>query len=68
MKKFYLAYEQSILFFSIVTYLMSFMFIFNDELQSNGWYSILWIAQFIILGVIIAKRSIKKGWKWPERF
>jgi len=67
MKKFYLAFEQSILFLLTVTYLMSFMFIFDEQMRSTNWMGIVWFLQFVILGTALALYSIKKGWKWPER-
>ena len=67
MKKFYLTFEQSILFLLTVTYLMSFMFIFDEQMRSTNWMGIVWFLQFVILGTALALYGIKKGWKWPER-
>jgi steroid 5-alpha reductase family enzyme len=67
MKKWYLEFEQVILFFSVITYLMSFMFIFDEQMRSTNWMVIVWFLQFVILGTALALYGIKKGWKWPER-
>lgn len=67
MKKWYKEYEQTILFLSTVTYLISFMFVFDDQLRNTSWMGLVWISQFFILGTALALYGIKKGWKWPER-
>ena len=67
MKNWYLEFEQVILFFSVITYLMSFMFVFDEQMRSTNWMVIVWFLQFVILGTALALYGIKKGWKWPER-
>ena len=67
LKQFYLKAEQVILFYVVIIYLMGFMFIFNEQMATTNWMGILWIAQFIILGTLLAKKSKQKGWIWPHR-
>jgi hypothetical protein len=67
MKKWYLEFEQTILFLSTITYLMSFMFVFDEQMRTTNWMGIVWLLQFFILGTALALYGIKKGWKWPER-
>jgi hypothetical protein len=67
LNKWFLEFEQTILFFSTITYLMSFMFIFDEQMRTINWMGLVWIAQFIILGLLLAKRSKQKGWTWPSR-
>ena len=67
MKKWYLEFEQTILFLSTITYLMSFMFVFDEQMRTTNWMGAVWFLQFFVLGSALAFYSIKKGWKWPER-
>jgi FtsH-binding integral membrane protein len=67
LKEWYLALEQAILFSLVVAYLMSFIFIFDEQMRNTEWMGLIWIAQFIILGLLLAKRSKQKGWVWPSR-
>ena len=67
MKKWYLEFEQTILFFSTITYLISFMFVFEEQMRTTNWMGSVWLLQFFILGTALALYGIKKGWKWPER-
>jgi len=67
LNKWFLEFEQTILFLSTITYLMSFMFIFDEQMRTTNWMGLVWIAQFIILGLLLAKRSKQKGWTWPSR-
>ena len=67
MKKWYLEFEQTILFLSTITYLMSFMFVFDEQMRTTNWMGAVWLLQFFILGTALALYGIKKGWKWPER-
>ena len=67
LNKWFLEFEQTILFLSTITYLMSFMFIFDEQMRTTNWMGLVWIAQFIILGLLLAKRSKQKGWAWPSR-
>jgi len=67
MKKWYLEFEQTILFFSTITYLISFMFVFEEQMRTTSWMGLVWLLQFFILGTALALYGIKKGWKWPER-
>ena len=67
MKKWFFEYEQTILFLSTVVYLMSFMFVFDDQMRNTNWMGIVWLLQFFVLGSALAFYGIKKGWKWPER-
>jgi uncharacterized membrane protein HdeD (DUF308 family) len=67
LNKWFLEFEQVILFLSAVTYLMSFMFIFDEQMRTTSWMGLVWIAQFIILGLLLVKRSKQKGWIWPSR-
>ena len=67
LNKWFLEFEQTILFLSTITYLMSFMFIFDEQMRTTSWMGLVWIAQFIILGLLLVKRSKQKGWIWPSR-
>jgi preprotein translocase subunit SecG len=67
LNKWFLEFEQVILFLSTITYLMSFMFIFDEQMRTTNWMGLVWIVQFIILGLLLAKRSKQKGWTWPSR-
>jgi hypothetical protein len=67
LNKWFLEFEQTILFFSTITYLMSFMFIFDEQMRTINWMGLVWIAQFITLGLLLSKRSKQKGWTWPSR-
>jgi hypothetical protein len=67
LKQFYLEAEQVILFYGLVTYLMGFLFIFDEQMRNTGWMGLIWIAQFIILGLLLVKKSKQKGWIWPSR-
>ena len=67
LNKWFLEFEQAILFLSTVAYLMSFMFIFDEQMRTTNWMGLVWRAQFIILGLLLVKRSKQKGWKWPSR-
>ena len=66
-KQFYLMYEQAILLNLIVAYLVGFMFIFDKQLRNTEWVGALWVSQFVILGLLLVKRSKQKGWIWPHR-
>jgi hypothetical protein len=66
-KKFYKEFEQVILFYSIVIYLIGFMFIFNNEMSNTDWMGVLWVIQFFGLGTLLGLYSRKKGWRWPQR-
>jgi hypothetical protein len=67
-KKIYKEFEQVILFFSVITYLISFMFYFDDEMRNTSWMSILWLIQFFGLGTLLGLYGRKKGWRWPKRY
>ena len=67
LKKWYLAFEQAILFNLVVAYLMSFMFVFDEQMRNTEWMGLVWITQFVILGLLLVKRSKQKGWTWPSR-
>ena len=67
-KKFYQEFEQVILFFSLVTYLIGFMFYFDNEMRNTDWVALLWLIQFFGLGTLLGLYSRKKGWRWPKRY
>jgi hypothetical protein len=67
LKQFYLEAEQVILFYGLVTYLVGFLFIFDEQMRNTEWMGLIWIAQFIILGLLLVKKSKQKGWIWPSR-
>jgi hypothetical protein len=66
-KKIYKEFEQVILFYSVVIYLISFMFVFDYQMRNTDWMVILWLVQFFGFGTLLGLYSIKKGWKWPQR-
>jgi hypothetical protein len=66
-KKFYTVFEQAILLNLVIAYLISFMFVFNEQIRNTEWMGLIWISQFIILGILLVKRSKQKGWTWPSR-
>jgi hypothetical protein len=67
-KKFYQEFEQVILFFSLITYLIGFMFYFDNEMRNTSWVALLWLIQFFGLGTLLGLYSRKKGWRWPIRY
>jgi uncharacterized membrane protein len=60
LKQFYLKNEQTLLFSSIVIYLFSLLFILNN----SEWKEILWVLQFVGLGLLLVFKGKQKGWKW----
>jgi hypothetical protein len=66
-KKFYTVFEQAILLNLVIAYLISFMFVFDEQIRNTEWMGLIWISQFIILGILLVKRSKQKGWAWPSR-
>lgn len=67
-KRIYREFEQVILFFSLLGYLIGFMFYFDNEMRTTNWMGILWIVQFFTLSTILGLYGRKKGWKWPSRY
>jgi len=67
LKELYLAVEQALLFNLVIAYLMGFMFIFDEQMRNTEWMGLVWIFQFVILGLLLVKRSKQKGWDWPSR-
>jgi hypothetical protein len=67
MKKWFLTYEQVILFYTVIIYLISFMFIFDEQMRTTEWMGLVWIVQFFGLGTWLGLRGRKKGWIWPSR-
>jgi uncharacterized membrane protein HdeD (DUF308 family) len=67
LKKWYLVLEQTILFNLVVAYLISFIFIFDEQMRNTEWMGLVWIVQFIILILLLVKKSKQKGWTWPSR-
>jgi hypothetical protein len=67
-KKFYKEFEQAILFYSLVTYLIGFMFYFDNEMRTTDWMGPLWIIQFFTLGTLLGLYSRTKNWRWPKRY
>jgi amino acid transporter len=67
MKNWFLKYEQVILFFSLVFYMVALTVIFDYELKNTNWAWILWVIQFFGLSTLLGLRGIKKGWSWPRR-
>jgi uncharacterized membrane protein len=60
LKQFYLKNEQTLLFSSIVIYLFSLLFILNN----SEWKEILWVLQFVGLGLLLVFKGKQKGWEW----
>jgi len=60
LKQFYLKNEQILLFSSIVIYLFSLLFILNN----SEWKEILWVLQFVGLGLLLVFKGKQKGWEW----
>ena len=58
--QFYLKNEQTLLFSSVIIYLFSLLLILNN----SEWKEILWIIQFIGLGLLLVSKGKQKGWKW----
>jgi ABC-type transport system involved in cytochrome c biogenesis permease component len=67
MKNWFLKYEQVILFFSLVIYMVTLTVVFDYELKTTNWAGIVWVIQFFGLSTLLALRGIKKGWSWPSR-
>jgi hypothetical protein len=67
MKNWFLKYEQIILFFAIIIYMVTFSIVFDYELKTTNWAGILWLIQFFGLSTLLGLRGIKKGWSWPSR-
>jgi amino acid transporter len=68
MKNWFFKYEQVILFYSVVIYMVTFTFVFDEQLRKTEWMSLIWVAQFFGFATLIGLRGIKKGWKWPKRY
>jgi uncharacterized membrane protein len=60
LKQFYLKNEQTLLFSSVVIYLFSLLFILNN----SEWKEILWVLQFVGLGLLLVFKGKQKGWEW----
>ena len=67
MKNWFSVYEQVILFYTIVIYLISFMFIFDEQMRTTDWMGLVWVVQFFGLATWLGLRGKKKGWIWPSR-
>ena len=67
-KKFYQEFEQSILFYSVITYLIGFMFYFDNEKKTTDWMGPFLIIQFFTLGTLLGLYGRKKDWRWPKRY
>jgi ABC-type transport system involved in cytochrome c biogenesis permease component len=67
MKNWFLKYEQIILFYSLVIYMVTLTVVFDYELKRTDWAGIVWVIQFFGLSTLLALRGIKKGWSWPSR-
>ena len=60
LKQFYLKNEQTLLFSSVIIYLFSLLFILNN----SEWKEILWVLQFVGLGLLLVFKGKQKGCKW----
>lgn len=67
-KKFYKEFEQAILFYSLIIYLIGFMFYFENQMRTTDWVAGLWLVQFFTLGTLLGLYSRKKNWRWPNRY
>ena len=67
-KKFYQEFEQVILFISLIAYMTIFSIIFDHEMRTTNWMSIIWLIQFFGFGILLGLYARKKGWKWPKRY
>ena len=67
MKNWFLKYEQLILFFSLIIYMVTLTVVFDYQLKNTNWAWILWVVQFFVLTTLLSLRGIKKGWSWPSR-
>lgn len=68
MKNWFLRYEQVILFYSFIIYMVSFSIVFDEQMRNTNWMGIIWVVQFFGFATCIGLRGIKKGWKWPKRY
>ena len=59
-------FEQIILFYSLIFYMLGFTIIFDKELHTSGWMGLLWLVQFFGLVGWYAYVSKKKGWSLPK--
>lgn len=66
-EKMYKKFEQAILFYCLLIYMGIFSVVFNEELRTFEWATILWLVQFFGLGSLLFFYGKKKGWKWPQR-
>lgn len=62
--KIYKEFEQIILFYLLITYMVLFSYIFENELHTENWATILWLVQFFGFGTLLGLYSIKKNWNW----
>ena len=60
LKQFYLKNEQTLLLSSVIIYLFSLLFILNN----SEWKEILWVLQFVGLGLLLVFKGKQKGWEW----
>ena len=68
MKNWFFKYEQVILFYSFIIYMVVFTFAFDEQLRKTEWMGLIWLVQFFGFATFIGLRGIKKGWKWPDRY
>jgi uncharacterized protein (DUF983 family) len=66
-KSWFYKYEQIVLFYLIVGYIVTFSLFFDNELRLFNWMSVIWIVQFFTLNTLYAFRCIKNGWNLPNR-
>jgi amino acid transporter len=67
MKNWFLKYEQIILFYLLIIYMVLFTVFFDNQLKTTNWAGIVWVIQFFGFSTLLGLRSVKKGWVWPQR-
>jgi len=68
MKNWFFKYEQVILFYSVIIYMIVFTILFDEQLRNTEWMGLIWLVQFFGFSTLLGLRSVKKGWRWPDRY
>lgn len=53
-------------FGTIISYLVGFTIIFEIEMQTNSYYVLAWLVQFIALSALWIYTMKKMGWRLPK--
>ena len=48
--------------------MITFTFVFDKQLRNTEWMGLIWLVQFFGFATLLGLRSVKKGWRWPDRY